>query len=316
MSHKAYYIHPTEYNSVELSKLLQNLDINMPIHIYKYNQIIYIQITRALFDFLNIAFDKFKKKVNIIEHYIILQRKIYLNKYGWTKLFAQIDNCSNSKDQTNNILIDRIIPNNCIFTLQDHILELIRNIELQQYHEQQINKHDINMKNLAQLSDQYNTLYKNYNMLFAITKKLSKQIKNIIDITGEDHKIQNLLDQFEMFEKKKDHIKVDPKKLYYLMQITYPITNINGLKLYKWRIDSTLPYKNQPITIYKRQYDSFKDFSQIHRLEYIQQYEYLYVWYQDIYLDLRSVNILNVLFRLLNYIEESTAIEIIQLFKD
>lgn len=93
----------------ELEVFVKNLGVGLKPTLYLYEKYVYINIDMLL-PVLSVELKWFKKNADYEIHYIIIKKKVFINKYGLTKILAQ------SKEAV-------------AFLLQDYIYEVIHKLE-------------------------------------------------------------------------------------------------------------------------------------------------------------------------------------------
>lgn len=87
MSCKAKKVSPNEASG-PLTLLVKLLNINKPPLIYRCQDKIYIDATEIL-DLLDVDEKWFKSNSKSLSHYILINNKVFVNKYGFTKILGQ-----------------------------------------------------------------------------------------------------------------------------------------------------------------------------------------------------------------------------------
>jgi len=108
-NNKAIRIYSKSDETKQLTTFLNNLGISEETAIYKYVDLIYID-SNIIVPVLNINIKQFVSSARQPKHYIIIKKRIYVNKYGLTKLIAQSDE-------------------EVSYRLQDYIYEVIYKLE-------------------------------------------------------------------------------------------------------------------------------------------------------------------------------------------
>jgi hypothetical protein len=173
----------TDDNATDATKQLdiftKNLGVVEKITLYMYGKHAYINADLIL-PVLSINETTFKKSARNGIHYIVIKKKLYVNKYGLTKILAA------SEEET-------------VYMLQDYIFEIIYNLENGGSVDiKNVDSHEQLCMKMAEIEVQDIALITNKNELHKMADQLAGLSNDYYVVESENTKLKKTIDDLQM----------------------------------------------------------------------------------------------------------------------